>query len=140
MPEVRYLTADDVLAIADEFLTALGYAQPILRAGGRDLLESAVHGARVFAFYGGVNLAPQAAALVHGIAQNQPFVDGNKRAAFAACEVFLRANGHPLVEDAHDDLAEEVIGLSSPHSGSTAQEDLASWLRDHVNPAITRAA
>jgi death-on-curing protein len=129
MAEVRYLTADDVLAIADEFFTALGYARPILRGGGRELLESAVHRAQVFAFYGGEDLAVQAAVLISGIAQNQPFVDGNKRVAYAAGVVFLRANGHPLVVHARDDLAEKIIELASdPRS----HETLAAWLRKHT--------
>jgi death-on-curing protein len=133
MPEVRYLTADDVLAIADEFFLALGYARPLLRGDGRGLLESAVHRAQVFAFYGGEDLASQATALVYGIAQNQPFIDGNKRAAFAACVVFLRANGHPLVENAYDDLAEKVIELADAESRPAVHEDLATWLRDHIS-------
>jgi death-on-curing protein len=132
MAEVRYLTADDVLAIADEFFTALGYARPILRGGGRELLESAVHRAQVFAFYRGEDLAAQAAALVQGIALNQPFVDGNKRAAFAACAVFLRANSHQLVDGAHDELAEMIIGLAASKGPSVTRDDLAVWLREHT--------
>src|SRR5215467_3300781 len=112
MPEIRYLTADDVLAIADEFFTALGFARPVLRGGGRALLESAVHRAQVLAFYAGEDLAAQAAALLYGAAQKQPFIDGNKRVAFAACVVFLRANGLPLIDNARDDLAERVINLA----------------------------
>jgi death-on-curing protein len=133
MPEVRYLTADDVLAVADEFFTALGYARPVLRGGGRELLESAVHRAQVFAFYGGEDLAGQATALLYGIAQNQPFIDGNKRVAYAACVVFLRANGHPLFDSAHDDLAEKVIELADEKSRPAVHEDLASWLRTHTS-------
>jgi death-on-curing protein len=132
MGEIRYLTADDVLAIADEFFSALGYARPVLRGGGRELLESAVHRAQVFAFYGGVDLAEQATALIHGISQNQPFVDGNKRAAYAACVVFLHVNGHPLADDAHDELAEKLIGLTESDDRPAAYEALPGWLREHM--------
>jgi death-on-curing protein len=132
VPEVRYLTADDVLAVAEAFFAALGYARPVLRGGGRELLESAVHRPRAFAFYDGVDLAAQAAALCAGIEQNQPFIDGNKRAAFAACVVFLRVNGHPLDDDAHDDLAEKIIGLPIARDRSKGHEDLAAWLREHT--------
>ena len=132
MPELNFLTADDVLAIADEFFAALGYARPVLRGGGRELLESGIHRAQVFAYYGEANLMLQAAALTTGIAQNQPFVDGNKRAAFAACVVFLRVNGHPLVEGAHDELAEKIIALPTFPSRSAADEDLDRWLADHT--------
>jgi death-on-curing protein len=136
MPEIRYLTADDVLAIADAFFTALGYARPVLRGGGRELLESAVHRAQVFAFYGDADLASQATALMHGIAQNQPFVDGNKRVAFAACVVFLRANGHPLVQGAREELAEKVIELATHKNPTSAQDELTAWLRDRLSPSL----
>jgi death-on-curing protein len=136
MPETRYLTADDVLAIADEFFATLGYTRPVLRGGGRAMLESAVHRAQVFAFYGAVDLAVQAAALCAGIERNQPFVDGNKRAAFASCLVFLRVNDHPLVGGAHDELAEKIIGLSNSGLRSASPEALAYWLRAHTYPPI----
>jgi death on curing protein len=133
MPETRFLTADDVLAIADEFFAALGYARPVLRGGGRELLEAAVHRAHVFAFYESADLYAQAAVLALGVAETQAFVDGSKRVAFAACVVFLRANGHPLVSDAYDDLAEKIIGLPTFPGRSAAEEDLARWLSDHTD-------
>ena len=69
-------------------------------AGVRDLglLESAV--ARPFAEFGGVEAHPEAhekaAALMHGLAMNHPFVDGNKRVALATLLIFLEVNGHRL--------------------------------------------
>ena len=47
MPETRYLTIDDVLAIADAFFAALGYELPVLRGGGRELLDSAIARAQI---------------------------------------------------------------------------------------------
>ena len=38
----------------------------------------------------------EAAALLESLAINHPFVDGNKRIAFAATDVFLRINGWRL--------------------------------------------
>ena len=133
MPELYLLATDVVLAIADEFFTAFGYGRPVLRGGGRDLLESGIHRAQVFAHYGEANLLLQAAALTTGIAQNQPFVDGNKRAAFAACVVFVRINGHPLVESAHDELADKIIALPTFPSRSAADADLEQWLAEHTD-------
>jgi death-on-curing protein len=96
------------------------------------LLESATHRAQAFAFDVGVDLASQSAALTQGIAQNQPFVDGNKRAAYAAGVVFLRANGHPLVENARDELAEKIIDLGGSNDAPAAHEEQVSWLHDHL--------
>jgi death-on-curing family protein len=42
------------------------------------------------------DIVEEAAALLESLLINHPFIDGNKRAAFAACDVFLRINGHTL--------------------------------------------
>ncbi len=94
---IRYLTAADVVALHAATLEGMGQVPSPLRDPG--LLESAVLRARTFAFYEGGDLVRQAAVLAVGIAQNQPFVDGNKRAAFVAALVFLRVNGHPFRGD-----------------------------------------
>ncbi|MBV8942600.1 MAG: type II toxin-antitoxin system death-on-curing family toxin [Chloroflexi bacterium] len=133
MPETRYITIDDVLAIADAFFAALDYAPPVLRGGGRELLDSALARPQMHAFYAEADLTLQAAKLCAGIAQNQPFVDGNKRAAFAACIVFLRVNGHPLHVGAHDELAEQIIALGTVSDRTTAERELARWLGDHTD-------
>lgn len=62
------------------------------------LLESAV--AAPQATFGGQSvykdLPEIAAAYLFFICRNHPFIDGNKRAAFGACLLFLRLNGiHP---------------------------------------------
>jgi death-on-curing protein len=87
-----HLTAEAVKAIHEEVLAAHGGS-----AGLRDtaLLESAV--AAPQATYGGEPLLKDvveiAAAYLFYLCSNHPFVDGNKRAALAACLVFLEANG-----------------------------------------------
>ena len=42
------------------------------------------------------DIVAEAAALLESLAINHPFVDGNKRIAFAAADVFLRINGWRL--------------------------------------------
>ncbi|WP_333202436.1 MULTISPECIES: type II toxin-antitoxin system death-on-curing family toxin [unclassified Microcoleus] len=80
------------------------HARQIERFGGtpglRDegLLESAL--AQPQATFGGQLLHPtiaeQAAAYLYHIAMNHPFIDGNKRSAFAVTDTFLRLNGCTL--------------------------------------------
>lgn len=62
-------------------------------AGIRDksLLESAVFRPQV-GYY--ANALEEAAALMESLANNHPFVDGNKRVAFAAAHTFLLINGY----------------------------------------------
>jgi death on curing protein len=57
-------------------------------------------------------LALQAAALLQSLSNNHPFIDGNKRVAFASTAIFLRMNGYRLKVDAdtaEDFLIEQVI-------------------------------
>lgn len=62
------------------------------------------------AHYAGADLAEQAASLLWGIAENQPFLDGNKRTALVVTLTFLELNGYvvDLSEDERVDLVTEV--------------------------------
>jgi len=128
MPDVDYLTASDVLALTEWFFEHLGYARPILRAGGQALLESAIHRAQTTAFYGGADVELQAAALANGIALNHPFLDGNKRSAWVACVAFLWLNGHRLPDEALGALADHLIAQHEHTDRSQADALLADWL------------
>ncbi|MFD7688480.1 type II toxin-antitoxin system death-on-curing family toxin [Streptomyces sp. NPDC059781] len=89
----RHLTVDEVTAIAE---VAFGGQPPETRAPG--LLASAVHRprARMFGTTAYEDLHEQAAALLHAIATNHPFVDGNKRTAWLSTATFLAVNGVDL--------------------------------------------
>lgn len=88
----RHLTVEAVRAIHAEVLKAHG-GSPGLRDAA--LLESAV--AAPQASFSGEpllkNALEAAAAYLFYLCRNHPFVDGNKRAALAACLVFLESNG-----------------------------------------------
>ncbi|HLZ31504.1 MAG TPA: type II toxin-antitoxin system death-on-curing family toxin [Chloroflexota bacterium] len=134
MAEIDYLTASDVVALTGWFFERLGYAPPSLRGNGQALLESAVYRAQTAAFYGGADLIQQAASLANGILQNHPFLDGNKRCAWAACVAFLWLNGCPLPDEALDPLAEHLIAQQELTDRTQADELLADWLRAGLNP------
>ncbi|MGW4161609.1 type II toxin-antitoxin system death-on-curing family toxin [Streptomyces sp. NPDC004788] len=90
----RFLTVAEVADIARIAFTGDGV--PELRAPG--LLESAVHRprARMYGESAYRDLYEQAAVLLHAIASNHPFVDGNKRAAWLSAATFLAVNGVDL--------------------------------------------
>ena len=74
------------------------------------------------------DIAALAAGYTAGIAQNHPFVDGNKRAAFLATGLFLYLNGYRLnVSQAEATVM--VLGLAA---GEVSEGDFAAWLRAHV--------
>ena len=72
----------------------------------------------------------QAAVLASGIAETQPFVDGNTRAALAAMLTFIAINGFEL-NASQDQLADWLIRLS----GNLDAEGLASLIRNALGAA-----
>jgi death on curing protein len=109
--EPDFLTLDDVLLIHEQQLERYG-GSPGIR--DRGLLESAI--AQPQAGFGGTyfheSIFEMAAAYAFHIAENQPFVDGNKRAALASAIVFLDFNGYE-VEDPGGELYQAMIDLSA---------------------------
>jgi death on curing protein len=95
--EPEFLDLDEVLLIHREQLLRFGGG-----AGLRDqgLLESAIAMPR--ATFGGQfvheSLFAMAAAYAFHLAENQPFLDGNKRTAVLSAVVFLEINGYVVVE------------------------------------------
>jgi death-on-curing protein len=114
-----------VIAVHGEQLAEHGGA-----AGTRDagLLESALARPENLAAYGDPDIAALAAAYGFGIVRNHPFVDGNKRAALIATELFLALNGFDLVVD---DL-ECVVTILSLAAGEIDEGEFAAWLREHL--------
>lgn len=127
---VLFLELDQVLALHVDQIQRYGG-----RAGVRDLalLESAVAVAK--ASYGGAylhgTLAEMAAAYLFHIAQNHPFLDGNKRTAAAAAFMFLYLNDR-LLTCSEDELVEMTVGVAS---GETTKAELAVFLSDHIEDA-----
>ena len=114
-----------VRAVHDEQLAEHGGA-----AGTRDagLLSSALARPENLLAYGQPDLAELAAAYGFGIARNRPFIDGNKRTAFVAAELFLALNGHSL-EASDGDCVLTVLKLAG---GEIDEAAFAAWVRAHV--------
>jgi death-on-curing protein len=79
------------------------------------------------------DILAEAAALLESLAINHPFVDGNKRMAFAAADVFLRINGLRL-QRAPMQIHAEMIGMLESRMFDVAHLD--PWLRSFAAPAI----
>src|ERR1022692_151584 len=94
-----YLTMAEVLAIHADQIERYG-GSPGVRDHG--LLEAALYRPQT-GYY--ADLIEEAAALWESLAQNHPFIDGNKRAAFAATYTFLAINGARLTGDAEETYA-----------------------------------
>ena len=94
----------------------------------RGLLESAAARPVNHWQYGERDVLALAVSLLVGIGRNHPFLQGNKRTAFAAMDYFLYLNGYQLIAEDSADLADLVIDLIngdvSEHSFILAIEDL----------------
>jgi death-on-curing protein len=101
-------------------------------AGVRDatLLESALARPQNLLAYGTPDCADLAAAYGFGIVRNHPFMDGNKRTAFVAMELFLELNGHRL--DADD--VECVMTMLAVAAGDIDERAFAAWIRAYARP------
>lgn len=89
----EYLTALEILALHQVLLDRYGGAPGIRDMGA---VEAAAFRPQC-GYYG--DIVEEAAALLESLLINHPFVDGNKRTAFAACDVFLRMNNRSLQAD-----------------------------------------
>lgn len=107
---VIYLTAGEVRRFNEEILRLAGKASSFLREEG--LLESAVQRPQNAAYYAGADLIRQAAIYMVGIAQNHPFVDGNKRTGFMAGMTFLRVNN----------VISRSVNLDQPEIGAKLEQ------------------
>lgn len=75
------------------------------------------------------NIIQEAAALMESLAINHPFIDGNKRMAFAAMDVFLKINGYRLNQKAYD-IYNEMITMFDNKEFDI--EHIESWLKKIV--------
>ena len=123
----RWLAADVLLAVHEEQLAEHGGAAGVRALG---LFESALARPQNVAAYGNPDAADLAASYGVGLAKNHPFIDGNKRTAFVAVELFLALNGHDLVADD----ADCVLTMLAVAAGSLDEPGFAAWLRTHSRP------
>lgn len=120
---VLFLSLDEVLEIHRRVIESFGGADGVRDLG---LLESALYRPQS-GYY--EDLAAMAAALFESMLMNHPFVDGNKRVAFFATDVFLRLNGWRLEVDA--DAAYSLL-IELLRTGQCDFEHLEVWIRDSV--------
>jgi death-on-curing protein len=131
MSEPIWVPADLVIAIHDMQLKPFGGP-----AGLRDegALESALGHAQNRYAYEGADLASLAVAYAFGIARNQPFFDGNKRAALLTLVTFLGLNDVDFIADE----AEAVVMIRGLAAGEVDEAGLTRWIRDNLPSSAPR--
>jgi death on curing protein len=124
---MRYLTIEEVLRLHDRVIKRTGGSTGVRDRGA---LESAI--AQPQMTFGGDDLYPtlpeKAAALCFSLAMNHPFVDGNKRTAHAAMEVFLILNGFEI----RSSVDEQEAMMLSLATGILKREGLTELLEQQI--------
>lgn len=122
MKNIKWLRAVDVLGAHRKLIEFSGGSDGVRDQG---LLESALaRPLNIAAYEPDAPLTRLAAAYGYGIAKNHPFVDGNKRAAFIAIELFLDLHGIAISAD-EDEKYAMMIRLAA---SEMSEEELADWL------------
>jgi death on curing protein len=119
----EYLTTADALFFHQQLIERYGGAPGVRDVGA---LESALHRPQT-GYYD--TLIHEAAALLESLVQNHPFVDGNKRVAFAVIDVFLRINGFTITASSAA-IYNRMIKLRE--AGTFDMEHLVPWLQEVV--------
>jgi death on curing protein len=119
----EYVTTADALFFHKHLIERYGGAPGIRDVGA---LESALHRPQT-GYYETLN--HEAAALCESLVQNHPFIDGNKRAAFAVVDVFLRINGYTIAASSPA-IYGHVMKLL--REGTFDMEHLVPWLQSIV--------
>ena len=118
-----HLTMAEVLAMHADLIERYGGSHGVRDPG---LLEAALYRPQT-GYY--ADLIEEAAALWESLAQNHPFIDGNKRTAFAAMYTFLAINAARLMAETQ----ETYDFLTALYEANQFSFDrLLPWLRNHV--------
>ena len=127
----RWIDRTVLIAIHDMQLAEHGGG-----AGLRDgnLLESALAKPENLAAYGNPDVAALAAAYGYGSSRNHAFIDGNKRTALVAAELFLQLNGWRLVVDD----ADCVLTMLLVATGDITEDAFADWLRLNAHKKMVK--
>ena len=127
-------TSPKVWKWLDATLIDLVHEEQLAEHGGgsgvRDanLLASALARPEQLANYGSPDAADLAASYGFGISRNHPFIDGNKRTAFVAVELFLALNGFELT--APD--ADCVLNMLELAAGNLPEVSFSEWIRQNI--------
>jgi death on curing protein len=102
------------------------------RQGVRDkgAVEAAVFRPQI-GYYNSIE--EEAAALMESLGNNHGFLDGNKRIAFTAADVFLRRNGAYIEIEAAEGYS---FMMDSIEQGEFRFGQILEWIRQHVRPLV----
>jgi death on curing protein len=123
---MRYITLSELIYINGTVLNRREIATGKQQIRDIQLLDAAVQRPAASAFGQDAypTLRKKVAALLHSVARNHPFTDGNKRTATVGAVFMLRVNGEQVIWEEEDAL-EMIVGVAEGHK---TLDQLAEWL------------
>jgi death on curing protein len=122
-----WLELEQILIFHEYIIAETGGATGLRDEG---LLLSALSRPQNLFAYEEATIFELAACYAEAIANNHPFIDGNKRSAFMAADTFLEQNGFILIAD-QEELADLMVNLAN-HKLSRA--GVAAYFEQHSTP------
>jgi len=120
-----YVTVAEVYQMQHRLIEMFGGLHGVRDKGA---VEAAVFRPQI-GYYNSIE--EEAGALMESLGNNHGFLDGNKRIAFTAADVFLRRNGYYIEVEALDGYA-FIDGSMERHEFHFAQ--ILAWIRQHIKP------
>ena len=122
-----YLTVAEVYRMQYRLIEVFGGVHGVRDKGA---VEAAVFRSQT-GYYN--SLEEEAAALMESLVNNHGFLDGNKRIAFTAADVFLRRHGFYIAVEGLDGHA-FIVGSMERHEFRFAR--ILDWIRRHIKPLV----
>ena len=120
--EPRWITLFDAVVIHERLIAHYGGTSGIREQG---LLESALaRPENVFAYETEMSVPILGATLAFALTKNHPFVDGNKRVAFAALTIFLDINGFELTASQES----AAVAMEQLAAGELSEDGFRTWV------------
>lgn len=126
MREPVWVLPDVVIAVHQTLLAEHGGAPGIRDAA---LLVSALNRPlQRFEYADDPSIYDLAASYCYGLANNHPFIDGNKRIALTIAAIFLEINGYSLNAPEPD----AVIIIEELAVGNLTEKELSTWFSEYA--------
>lgn len=122
MDTPEWLSKEAVLEIHVAVVDASGGSHGLRDEG---LLESALSRPQNVFAYEDTTVFDLAASYAEAIAHNHPFIDGNKRTAFAAAGLFLEVNGYEIKVEQHTEI---MVAIAEK---KISRDQVAAYLQQH---------
>jgi death-on-curing protein len=133
MSAMLFLRQDELIDIHNKLIEEFGGTHGLRDEGA---LESALTAVSHRAYYENADISICAATYAYHLTQAHAFIDGNKRIAAAASEIFLEINEAKL-NATNDQIVDLFIGIAAGDlSRSEVEQIFLQWV---LNDSLSRA-